>query len=223
MRIICFSYGKNCSNCGSSNIDRKNDSKWLFTIRNENDLKVLTEDVPRILLILADYPNFDQGDYKTLRFQSFEIWNNSDRHRRFQEIMSNYYNYIYLKNKEKNPKKTPAPQNFWPYLYQFYLCNPILTFSCTVYQASTKPKIDITHYVKPHIDRNEIESILMPKKILAKDEANLVKDYLQLHDNDDLPEWIDEKTRNILPLRPTKQGSSPKKSYSRASTKRKKK
>ena len=28
-----------CSICGSQNIDRKNDSKWLFTIRSENDLK----------------------------------------------------------------------------------------------------------------------------------------------------------------------------------------
>jgi len=62
-----------CSSCGSSNIERKDDSKWLFTIRSENDLKVLTQDVERIFLLLADYPNFAQQDYDTLRFQSFEI------------------------------------------------------------------------------------------------------------------------------------------------------
>lgn len=93
-----------CSNCASSNIERKEDSKWLFTIRNENDLKVLTEDTPRILLILADYPNFNQQDYQTLRFQAFEIWNNSNRQIKFKEIMTNYYHQIYLVNKAKNSK-----------------------------------------------------------------------------------------------------------------------
>ena len=31
-----------CSSCNSENIKRNNDSKWLFTIRTENDLTVLT-------------------------------------------------------------------------------------------------------------------------------------------------------------------------------------
>ncbi|NCQ05686.1 MAG: MamI family restriction endonuclease, partial [Cyanobacteria bacterium] len=88
-----------CSSCGSSNIERKDDSKWLFTIRSENDLKVLTQDVERIFLLLADYPNFAQQDYDTLRFQSFEIWTNSIRQEKFQEIMTNYYYNIYLQNK----------------------------------------------------------------------------------------------------------------------------
>lgn len=142
----------NCPECGSSNIKRKDDSKWLFTIKSENDLLVLTEQVERVLLIIGDYPNFKKRDYNTLRFQSFEIWTKSQRHTRFKEILTNYYQNIYLKRKEKYPNQTPAPQNFWPYKYQFYLCNPILTFSCIIHNASLIPSIDIEHYVEPHLE-----------------------------------------------------------------------
>jgi hypothetical protein len=211
---------KICLNCGSSNIDRKDDSKWLFTIRSENDLKLLTEDVPRILLILGDYPNFDQEDFETLRFQAFEIWTNNERQKRFKEIMNNYYYQIYLENKSNKPKKIPAPQNFWPYKYQFYLCNPILTFSCIVNQASSQPQITINHYVEPHLNRSKIESILMPINLLYSDEKQLIRDYLQLQNDEDLPEWIDENTRSILALRQTNKGFSPKMPYMRASSKR---
>ncbi len=206
-----------CSNCASSNIERKEDSKWLFTIRNENDLKVLTDDIKRILLILADYPNFAQQDYETLRFQAFEIWNNSNRHIRFKEIMTNYYHQIYLVNKSKNPKQTPAPQNFWPYKYQFYLCNPILTFSCLVSQASTNPQMIINHYIDPQQNRSNIKSIMMPIKLLNKEEKLLVTDYLQLDDSQKLPEFIDEKTRQILSLRKVTIGNSSQKEYLRYS------
>lgn len=209
-----------CSNCGSSNIDRKDDSKWLFTIRSENDLKILTEDVKRVLLILADYPNFNQGDYDTLRFQSFEIWTNSNRHKRFTEIMTNYYYQIYLTNKNNNPKKVPAPQNFWPYKYQFYLCNPILTFSCLVKKASSKPEIIINHYIKPKVNRSNLDSVMMPTKFLNKEEKLLVKDYLKIDNNQKLPTFIDENVRNLLPLRKITTGKTSKKSYSRSSNKK---
>ncbi|WP_017292488.1 MamI family restriction endonuclease [Geminocystis herdmanii] len=188
-----------CSNCGSNKINRKKDSKWLFTIKNENDLKVLTEDVKRVFLILADYPHFNQQDYETLRFQSFEIWTNSNRHKRFKEIMTNYYYQIYLVNKNKKPEETPAPKNFWPYSYQFYLCNPILTFSCIVQKASTNPEIIVDHYIKPEVDRSNLDSVMMPIKLLwRKEEKQLVKNYLN---SQKLPSFIDENTRNILPLR----------------------
>jgi hypothetical protein len=61
----------NCPNCGSINVKRMDDSKWLFTIRSENDLKVLTQDVDRVVLTLADYPEFDKGNFQDLRFQVF--------------------------------------------------------------------------------------------------------------------------------------------------------
>lgn len=205
----------NCPECGSSKIERKEDSKWLFTIKSENDLLVLTEQVERILLIIADYPKFKVQDYDTLRFQSFEIWTKSKRHSKFKEILTNYYENIYLLHKEKFPNKTPAPQNFWPYKYQFYLCNPILTFSCTITNASLVPKIDIERYVEPHLDRSTIPSTLMPLNILNKEERTLLAHKENLSGVDKLPKYIDERLRNYLSLRSTRPITSSSKNYQR--------
>lgn len=163
-----------CSNCGSTNIDRKNDSKWLFGVRNEADLEVLLHSVKRILLVIGDYPNFSEGDFNTIRFQSFEIWPESERNSRFAEIMTNYYYKIYLAHKKKNPAKTPAPKNFWPYQYQFYMCNPIPTFTCVVHNANTSPNIEIEQYLEPEHDRSKVPSILMPVSILKDNELEII-------------------------------------------------
>ncbi|QYX31965.1 MamI family restriction endonuclease [Sphaerospermopsis torques-reginae] len=195
---------KVCSVCGSNNIQRKDDSKWLFTIKSENDLQVITQDVKRVLLILGDYPNFDNQDYDTLRFQCFEIWTQSIRNRKFKEILSNYYYKIYLP--KKNSGKTPDPKNFWPYQYQFYLCNPILTFSCYVYNASIQPEIDIKHYIKPQEDRSNFGSELMPIEILNRKEKELLQEHLNVKNEKDLPQFINEDLREILPLRDTDKG-----------------
>jgi len=212
-----------CSDCGSSNIKRNKDSKWLFSIKSENDLKLLTEKIPRILLILGDYPNFDAEDYETLRFQGFEIWTNSDRHQRFQDTLNNYYQELYLKEKAKNPAKRVASKNFWPYSYEFYLCNPILTFYCTVTEASTHPNISIERYVEPTIDRSIVESILMPKHLLKPLEKELLKDNFGFKSDLEIPEWIGESERAILPLRETKKGFAPKAPHSRKSVRKRKK
>jgi len=58
---------KRCPTCNSLDIERKNDSKWLFGIRNETELNLLLHRVKRVLLVIGDYPNFDDGDFNTLR------------------------------------------------------------------------------------------------------------------------------------------------------------
>jgi hypothetical protein len=208
-----------CSVCGSLNIDRKNDSKWLFTIRSENDLKVLTEDVDRIVLVLADYPYFSQGIFDDIRFQIFEIWNNSPRCSKFKQLMKNYYENIYGTHKANNANKTPAPKNFWPNSYQFYLCNPIKIFSATVTNSITNPQITIDTYIPPDKDRSNMPSLLMPVELLKKNELiylaeNVPVDILKSNlicGCGDLPEdpleilkkcsTINEQTRAFLPLR----------------------
>ncbi len=228
----------NCSSCNSTNILRKDDSKWLFSIKNENDLNVLTKEVKRVLLIMSDYPNFENGDFDTLRFQAFEIWTNSSRNYRFREVMTNYYKNIYLAHKQKNVEKTPAPKNFWPYSYQFYICNPIQTFTCIVENANSKPRIEILHYVEPNQDRSKLPSVIMPSAVLSDPEVELI---FKKSKNTEIakmikPEFksklgkiknlstkekrealigIDETLRAYLPLRDTDKISSAKNQYSR--------
>lgn len=226
-----------CSECGSTDIKRNNDSKWLFSVRNEAELKLLTKKVPRVVLIIGDYPNFKKNDFSTLRFQAFEIWPKSSRQKEFSIIMDNYYRKIYLGHKRKNPSSNPAPKNFWPYQYQFYICNPIQTFSCIVKNADTKPEVSIEKYIEPNADRSVLPSILMPADILKENEIdtilkktpeNVLKKCLarfsskkqalslSLENKRKLfARGIGEELRSALPLRDTDKISTAKSSYSR--------
>ena len=163
-----------CPACNSDQIQRKNDSKWLFTIRSKDDLKLLTEQVPRIVFLLGDYPYFEQENYDVLRFQAFEIWPRSPRQRRFAELMSNYYHNIYRVHKNASPNKTPAPKNFWPYSYQFYICNPIRTFACEVHDANSRPRISLLQYIEPDADRSASPSVAMPRDLIEPGELNAI-------------------------------------------------
>jgi hypothetical protein len=84
--------------------------------------------------------------------------------------MENYYNKIFLEHIKATPNKTPAPKNFWPYSYQFYLCNPIKVFQSTILNSNTTPEIQIEHYIEPHIDRVGLVSEDMPSSLLNLDE-----------------------------------------------------
>ena len=160
-----------CPVCGSTNIERKNDSKWLFTVHTEAELTTLIAGVDRVLLLIGDHPNFDNGDYATLRFQAFEIWPKTDRARHFRSIMEGYYRNIYLPHIAERPEKTPAPKNFWPYSFQFYMCNPVKTFQATVTDSLSDPRIRIDHYVDPFADRVSLPSELLPPSVLQAEEV----------------------------------------------------
>ncbi len=226
-----------CSVCNSVDIKRNNDSKWLFSVRSELELDLITHKVPRVLLVLGDYPHFDTGDYSTLRFQAFEVWPQHQRNIRFSEIMSNYYHKIYLAHKLANPNSNPAPKNFWPYQYQFYLCNPIRTFACTITEANTAPKIKIEHYLPPEQDRSTEPSLLMPAAILKEPEIDAILSKAAYDDIQPLLtdrmgskeelismsyrqkiatiKGIDEKLRAFLPLRDTDRISAASEAYTR--------
>jgi hypothetical protein len=178
-----------CSNCSSENIKRKEDSKWLFTIRSEKELQELIT-ANRVLLILFDYPEFKDNNFDKIRIRAFEIYPKNPRHNRFVEIMKNYYYNIYLNNLEKNPKKVPAPKNFWPNSYQFYLSNPIKIFESIITSINDNPTIESINYITPLVDRSKLPSENLPKSLLKKNEqiifSNIKEDYLTEEDRKDL-------------------------------------
>ncbi len=97
------------------------------------------------------------------------------------------------------------------------MCNPILTFSCLVKKASTNPEVTINHYIQPEMDRSNLDSVMMPVKLLNKYEQQLVKDYLKIDNNQKLPTFINENIRDILPLRKIIAGKTSKNQYYRSS------
>ncbi len=165
-----------CPHCGSANVKRMDDSKWLFSVKSEEELNLLTKRLDRVFLTIADYPLFSENNFDTIRFQAFEIWNNCDRHKNFEIIMRNYFYKIFLEHIKINPRKTPAPKNFWPFSYQFYLCNPVKVFQATVANANTNPSINIDLFISPEADREILTPEPMPSSLLGKDEFNLLAD-----------------------------------------------
>jgi len=117
-----------CPHCGSKEIDRKDDSKWLFSVRTEDELDQLTNEIGRVFLLISDYPNFKQGDFSDIRFEAFEIYPQNPRMSIFINLLTDYYHNNYRPKADAN--RTTAPMNFHPYKFQFYMCNPIKVFSC---------------------------------------------------------------------------------------------
>lgn len=205
-----------CPECSSMNITRNNDSKWLFTVRSDEELATLLDDVPRVVLILSDYPYFDKEDWTGLRFQVFEIWPQHQRHEHFRTIMKNYLLNIYYPHIERSPTRTPAPKNLWPDSFQFYMCNPVRTFHCIASDATSDPRVDILEYVEPMADRRTVKPVPMPLAKLNREERELLRSrageygYRLAAEN-----GLDEEQRLAMDLRDTDHASPQRRSYRR--------
>lgn len=188
-----------CPYCGSKNIKRNNDSKWLIGIKSDDELRMLLEETPRFIFIVTDYPQFELQDYDTLRIRAFEVWVKSRRCIHFRTLMKNYYEYIFKEHKKINLNKNPAPKNLFPDNFPFYMCNPIKTFECIITDGlSANPKINITKYVAPDTDRTNLASEGMPSKLLNKKERKVLE-----QKGIQIPDYIDEQMRQYLELRDT--------------------
>lgn len=221
-RVMRFE--KTCPECGSPKINRKNDSKWLFSIRDEHELNQYLN-MDRVVLILMDYPGFKQHNYKDISITCYEIYPKEERMKVFGELIK-YHFYNIFQPKLWNNAKT-NPMNLHPTLIQFYKCNPIQTFTCTIKDIDTNPiiQIDESSYVDPFVVRDTtLSSILMPSTLLTNDEWGILLDradyetevlpLLEIEISEDsfrslphkqLPTYLphlDEKLRNYIPLRP---------------------
>lgn len=202
-----------CPECDSKNIKRNNDSKWLIGVRSEDELDLLLNKVPRFVFIIGDYCNFDSGDFESLRIQAFEIWPQHPRHKHFRTLLENYYHNIYLEHIKVAPTKTPAPKNFWPYSYQFYMCNPIPTFRCTISKANSRPSTTFEYYVEPEMDRSRLDSPSMPYDLLSPVEKLLLANQRPVANFGQ--DGVSEQCRSILSLRDTDKATPQKAKYER--------
>lgn len=187
-----------CPYCGSSNIKRNFDSKWLIAIHSETELKMATQETERFLFIVTDYP--DKKNFDDIRIRAFEVYPKEPRGKKFVELLENYYYYIYLPHIDKNKNLTPAPKNLFPDMYPFYMCNPVKIFECIIKDSLNNPQINITHYVAPDVDRGTLISEPMPISLLSEKEKNLLTS--NGFDLSNL-QFISESMRNFLPLRDT--------------------
>lgn len=214
-------YNDECPHCGSTDIKRRNDSKWLFSVRSEHELQQYLS-LDRVLLILLDYPHFDDSDYSDIRISAFEIYPKEERMKVFGELITNHYRNIYRPKADKGEKTNPM--NLHPWSFQFYKCNPILVFEAVVKDIDGNPEIRINKLVRPETERGiDMETIPMPSCLLRTEEWNSllenldfdteIKPYfkedttlgkfkrMKLADKSEIMPFLNEKQRDVIPLR----------------------
>lgn len=97
-------YDVKCPNCGSEDIERKNDSKWLFSIRDEYELNQY-KNLNRILLLPMDYPGFLNNDFSDIMISAFEIYPKENRMNVFNQLIDNHYKNIYRPKADEGKKQ----------------------------------------------------------------------------------------------------------------------
>lgn len=201
--------------CNGTDIQRKGDSKWLFSITGEQQLHDYC-DLNRILLILTDYPGFEDNNFETARIQAFEIYPNDPRCKVFNQLIDNHYHNIY--SPKIDAQKKANPMNLHPGGIQFYKCNPTLVFECLIKNVNDPNdySIEITKYFAPQEERRE--SVDMPSSLLKKKEWDCLSfedlksrynltmserafNRLTLKEKCKLVPYIDEELREAIPLR----------------------
>lgn len=106
--------------CGSKNIDRKDDSKWLITPKHDDDMKLILKPEYYYLVL------FDFEDLADPRRIQARIWRVDPKRIGFSSIVVDYYCNIRAKSKSK------APFNLWPFSFKFQLMEPELIYSSVV-------------------------------------------------------------------------------------------
>lgn len=124
-----------CAGCGSPNIIRKDDSKWLISIRNADEYDRILEP-KHYYLVLFEFTDIWTPD--TIRAS---IWQVNPLSPGFAYAMLDYYGNIKAKS------ASGAPFNLWPYSLKFELMRP-----CLIYRSYIKSDDTITTEMFPGRD-----------------------------------------------------------------------
>jgi len=145
---------KVCSECGSADIERKDDSKWLLSFRNETEfLEMLVPSV--YYLVLFEFTDLAKPD--TIRAS---IWTVNPKVPGFLLCMVDYYLNTRAGSKSK------APFNWWPYSLKFELMRPQLIYQSIIQSddtiktvvfpgrnaAAPHPLSSMSVHVRAHVD-----------------------------------------------------------------------
>lgn len=134
-----------CSSCGSQNIDRKDDSKWLIGLRNDQEFEEVIE--PKkyyfVLFEFADLIDTSNNDINA------SIWEVDSLNKGFAYCMVDYYLNIRANSKSK------APFNMWPHQFKFALTKPDL-----IYKSVIKSNGTIETLVFPTLNNRRTDELL---------------------------------------------------------------
>lgn len=111
---------KKCPACGSNDLTRKDDSKWLIslpaTVFAQKKFDELFENV-NFYFVLFELEDINLPDTVVV-----SIWSVDPCNKGFSYCMLDYYKNIWSKS------KSHAPFNLWPYSMKFELMSPLLIY-----------------------------------------------------------------------------------------------
>lgn len=114
--VVVSGIESSCPECGSEDIERKEDSKWLISIRHDNEFATILN--PKYYyLVLFEFTDIVQSD--TIRAS---IWRVDSKAPGFAYCMIDYYKNIRANSTSK------APFDFWPYQLKFDIMKPMLIY-----------------------------------------------------------------------------------------------
>lgn len=118
---------KVCSLCGSKNIKRNDDSKWLITMNQKDDL-ILTFEPKYYYFVLFEFQDINNPENNNI---VATIWKVKTDEPGFLLCMLDYY-YNILSKCSSN-----APFNMWPHMLKFHLTKPIKIYESIIYENDT--------------------------------------------------------------------------------------
>jgi len=144
-----------CPYCGSTEIRMDTSSHWIFPITSDSEFDLLLNKIPRIILILFDKKDVSKDD---VRIRAWVI-NPKEKH------VINFFTDYYVNNYKKkiSEGKDPAPCNFHPLKYDFYLMKPKLIFHAEI--INTEVKILFWNLDKPQ-EQPMSSSLLVKEKLI---------------------------------------------------------
>lgn len=157
-----------CAACGSTSINRKDDSKWLIAIRNDDEFAKLL-DPYRYYFVLFEFESiYDITNNNIIA----SIWEVNPKSKGFAYCMIDYYLNI------RSQSKSKAPFNMWPHMLKFALTEPKL-----IYRSKITSDGEIITDVFPS-KNNTYFDVLLPLDaysgaitISVKNIKNIIKKY----------------------------------------------
>ncbi len=131
-----------CPRCGSTDLKRNDDSKWLIGIRHDEEFaEILT---PKYYyLVLFEFTDLTSPD----TIQS-SIWRVVPTVPGFAYCMIDYYRNIRAASKSK------APFNLWPFQLKFDLMRPVL-----IYRSQITKEDDVQTMIFPGRDSEQLHAL----------------------------------------------------------------
>jgi hypothetical protein len=163
-----------CTICGSTKVERKFDSHWIFSLRTKEEVESLLS-TPSIYLVLLDYEDAQKMD--TIRIR---IWKLDPQDKFVQLFFRDYYFEEFFR-KRIDKGERPAPCNLHPDKPLTKCLKPMLLLVAKVYPEDSKITFESINSdgVVERITESEAKTLLSLRKGFFKkiSEKNLEDEF----------------------------------------------